>query len=413
MNVGVALFTSKDKPVDGLASMNGDIPFKFMTIGDLRSDCLWITNLNYNELRKINLSVNTKIRMSDFFRISLERIAADLGINLETSQFSACRILSEISHRTLVAASNLYNIDKFNFSLKDSIQSVIANDNGLESDNTNISIAINESYQSYQRCFGKPPTGADFYSLRINRQKYGLFIQNCLIPSGGWRTLKDSRFPIKNTDHKKGAESVCYKFLVNAINKAPCLVQMTVKNIDKEVANLLDHGNGTNQRDWVPAHEAALIAMHGNIVINAMMYSEAYKKIAPEHAAKLKALDSTQSASYSFGLIADNHIAALKSKSFNSKLEKSKFASSRASWFAAWDRVLLFKYAEKLQFDGFYVAGYGGGAIHVMCEPHNVNSLNEVCNSLGITKPMILSNKKDNEDTQIITNQFYKKIYGA
>lgn len=387
--VGVALFDNPTNPLSGICSLAGSEAVRFRTVGDLLSDCIWITNLTFQQAYSHRLHNNPKIKISNFLRIELERIAIELNLDLQRKPIQAVQILSQIADRTITLASRIYGVDKYKDSLKRTIEDVILLP--YEQEMTPfVTQVIDNSYKSYQNCWGhRNPENAEYY-LRFQRTSYAKTILRLPVPKGTWRRV-NHKFPLTNGAVKFGKDSRIYKFLEELTAVKPALLKVSVKNVHPSVAHLLDYGQGTEQREWVPVQEIAQIAAYSDVTILDMLLAEGMEQVSPALSEQLSKFDAAQDSSFSFGLIAESHLHSIFSKR---KITRNGIAETvtpaRASWLRAWDRVICFAVAAKLENNGFRVLSYGIGNIQVSCSEKSLGRLTEVAQSLNLTMPMAM-----------------------
>ena len=387
--VGIAIFDNPANPLSGVCSLAGSEAVRFRTVGDLLSDCIWVTNLSFQQAYSHRLHNNPKIKLSNFFRIELERIAIELGLDLQKKPNSSIQLLSQIADRTVSLSTRVYGIDRYKESLKRSIEDVILLP--VEPEMTPfVAQVIDNSFKPYQNCWGpRNPENAEYY-LRFQRTNYAKTLLTLPVPFGTWRRV-NNKFPLKNSSVKSGKESRIYKFLEELTAAKPALLKVSVKDVHPAVAHLLDYGQGTEQREWVPVQEIAQIAAYSDVTILDMLVCENMEPVNPNLLEQLKSLDAAQNSSYSYGLIAESHLHAIFSKrKITRNGVKENITPVRASWLRAWDRVICFSVAAKLESHGFRVLSYGIGNIQVSCHERDLSRLTEVAKSLNLTMPMAM-----------------------
>lgn len=383
---GIALFDNPNEPVGGICSLAGGEPVRFRTVGDLLSDALWVTNLSFQQAFQVRLHKNPKIKLSNFFRVDLTRIATELSIDLKNNPHKAIKILSSIADRTIDITANLYHVYRFKDSLKKTIEDEILIDEAVST--PFINQAIDNSFKAYQNCWGPRTPGHSEYYLRFQRTTYAKLITELPIPKGEWTRIQD-KCPLKNGTVKSGTESRIFKFLEDLTEKKPALLKVSVTNVDPLVAHLLDYGNGTEQREWVPVQEIAQIAAYADVTILDILVAESMDYISESLTSQISKLDASQQAGFSFGLIAENHLHALFSKrkvSLHGSIQT--LSTARASWLRAWDRVICFSVAAEIEKNGFRVLSYGIGNIQVSSEEKDLSKLHDLAQKLKLTSPM-------------------------
>lgn len=386
---GVAFFDDPNNPLAGICSLAGGESVRFRTVGDLMSDCIWITNLSYQQAYSFRLHNNPKIKLSNFFRTELVRLAQELNLDLVNQPNKAITFLSQIADRTVQIAANVYKVERFKDSLKKAIEDAL-----LEQSEPIyapfVSQAIDNSFKAYQNCWGaRLPSNAEYF-LRFQRTTYAKSLLQLPIPNGNWRRV-NNKFPLKNGSIKTGTESRIFKFLEELTACRPALLKVSVSDVNPAVAHLLDYGQGTEQREWVPVQEIAQIAAYADVTILDMLVCDSLIQLDSALVNHMKTLDSAQEAGFSYGLVAENHLHALFSK--RKQLingSNQTLASARSSWLRAWDRVICFAVAAELEQQGFRVLSYGIGNIQVSCPESKLSDLAQAASMHRLTAPMAM-----------------------
>lgn len=406
IKVGVAFFDDPDSPASGLCSLQGHRAITFRTPGDLDSDCIWITNQTFQQALRCRLQNNQKLRRSDFFRVELERIAVELNLDLKNGRDRAITYLSQVADRTVNLAKTIYQFDRVKDTLRKTIEDVVFDKLEME-EKPYLADAIAQSFKPYQYCYGaRNPDYVDYY-LRFPRTTYAKLISQLPVPSGGWRRVSD-KLPLENKTVRAGVNSQVYAFLEELTDKRPALLKVSVTEVDPRFAHLLDYGQGSEQREWVPLPEVAQIAAYANVKILDMLVADGIEKPAEQFAKYLQSMDQSREASYSFGLVCESHLHAMFSKRKQTVHGQQKSCTSaRASWLRAWDRVICFSAAAEIEKCGFRVLSYGIGNIQVSSSEGDLAKLLQVSKRLKLTAPMKLHEdiEKSNEMKDLLEHR--------
>ena len=387
---GVAIFDDVRNPAGGIASLCGDNTFRFTTVGDLPSEHIWITNLTFKDAYAVRLHNNPKIKLSNFFRTELDRLCHELGLDLQTKRNETVMSLSKVSDRVLSLAMSIYGITRFKDSLRKTLEDSILPES--EPDHSPlIGAAIDSSFKYHQLCWGKRnPNNINFY-LRFPRTKFAQFVSALPVPQGAWQQITD-KFPLKNNSVKRGTGSRVYELLEKITARQPALVKIGVADVDPAVAHLLDYGNGTDGREWVPVQEAAQIAAFADVTIHGLIIADGYITLEQSYAKKIHMLDSGQINGLSYGLLAENHLHAIYSKrKLKVNGQYQSITTARASFLRAWDRIACFKTAIQLEKKRFQVLSYGAGTIQVSCSEDQVTELKAAAVELGLSPPIVMN----------------------
>lgn len=386
-SVGVALFQNPNDPKRGVCAIAGKAGQSFQTAGDLDTDVLWITNLSFKQALDSRLLSTPRFKTSDFFRVDLPRIAQELGLSMDEQRLECAEVLSGIGHRALQGASIMYELEKIGDSFKRTIEPALLKDPD-ELALPAYQAALKNSFKTYQLCHDVQPEDGKPYVMRFNRSWFSKKILSFPVPGGKWSHAKLSK-QVKNETIKYGPKSNSYQFLCELIDKYPALVKISVRSAVPDIANYIDFAIGTENRTWVPAHEAAQVAFYADVTVKDLLIAERYTSEGEALSIGLGALDNIQDTSISHGLIAENHLHAVYSERKQQINGQWQWITPpRATWWRAWDRVICLKAAITLGREGFFVRGYGTGAIRVVVPQGDISRLRNVASSIGLTSPL-------------------------
>ncbi|HDX8428175.1 TPA: hypothetical protein RQN23_002875 [Aeromonas veronii] len=395
-NFGVVFFDNPDNPCQGSASEAGQAVFSITSIGDLKSDVIWITNLEFDQIRAKRLWNNPKIKRINFFRDDLYKISKELGLVINSSNVEGLRVLSEIVNRVMQMAFKHYSIEEVLQSFKDTINKSLMtplyhlDDGG--SGNLLLDQILNESFNAYQQCYGEIPQDYITASLKFSRFTYGQEILDMPVPCGAWNELKD--YPKGWGVRGVISADSPVDYLNSFMDEKPMLVNLVTKNMDSGFAELLDFANGTNRRQWVTAQEAVLAGLYGDIQIKGIYIAEGYQKISEKMAFALPNEGITAELSISLGILAENHWTSLASgRKVNIHGVVKDIKPARAVWMRSWDRIMCWKAAQALKQAGYLVRGYGVGGVDVAVLPARLGPLYEFAASLSLSSPLWILKK--------------------
>lgn len=391
VNVGIVVFDTKHDPRVGIASLSGGTPVRITCIGDLDSSAVWISNLDFDDLLNARLLDNPRIRGCDFFRMKLDRLALEYGIDLELNVNEAIKGLSSAASRIVSYAALTYGFSSLQRTLRETIQSVILQNFPLHHQTPAVTEAIKNAFLAHQRCYGKLKDGISI-PLRFNRTWYCRQLLSMPVPNGQWR-LTGVKLPIENkVTCRSGVGSVVYSFLQKLHEERPFLARISSRSANPTVDRLIDFVDNREQRDWVPGHEAVNIAFYSDVTIHELLVCDEYIVLDENPSLRFPHSHISDDMSLSAGVIAENHWCSLssviKTNSFGGR--QKNMHTSIASWIRAWDRLYCFKAALELQKHGYFVRSYGVGTINIHCEssPEKVKTLLNIAASMGLTPPL-------------------------
>lgn len=390
-NFGVVFFDNPESPEQGFASEAGGAVFRIVSIGDLKSDVIWVTNLEYEQMSRYNLWRNPKLKRCSFFRENLYRIAKELGLSVSSSGSMHVRVLSELVDRVMRISNKHYQIDLIGGNFKDTVSQALmtplveADAGG--SGNLLVDDCLSEAFNTYQVCYGHYPSDHVTVNLKFSKVFYANEIMSMPVPFGGWTSIKDA--PTGWHARNSVGGSKAFNYLQEMSKQYPLLCNIAVKNIDKEFAELLDVANGSSRRNWVTGQEAILLAFYGDIYIKEIFAAESYQLLTERLDLALPSEGVIGELSISMGILAENHWVSLASerKAIIHGVER-KIKPARAVWLRSWDRLMCWKAAKALKSAGYLVRGYGVGGVDVSVLPARLGTLMEFCAGMGLSSPL-------------------------
>ena len=398
--IGVVIFDDTEHPAMGWASLAGSRPRRIKHLADLESDGIFIANLNWQQIRNINASREPRIRASNFFREELTIIAQDLDLPVIEDPASCICKVSEFFNRCVKLAADIYGFDWVGASLKETIYDCLFPQGEQASFGTpKIDEAFNEAYLPIQKCYVNSFTGTRNAKLRFSRSVFASLLNQFPIPVGPW-SIYQGKLPVNDSSCLKGEECNTYQFLREFGKKTPALCQVSVRNIETSCADLLGFTNGKDRRNWIPIHEAAFLSTIAEVKIKKLIQGSRYIKYE-DVAYGWQEHSVVGDVSYSLGLVAESHIAAISSGT--KRKQGGVCYSPRAVFLKAWDRIMLFKVAYALYKNDIVVNSYAMGAVNVCVQDHQLEFLSEEALKLGLTPPLWILNANET-DEQLDTN---------
>jgi hypothetical protein len=395
MVYGFALFDNTQLPKEGFASIAGRKPRRIESIGDLDSDIIWISNLNFNESFDANINRSPKMRRNDFLRVPIQRLAREIGVNLVDNPEHGVALISEAINRLMTKASQVYGFYRPEDTLRNTLEKILLNKNSDFENQTVAQQALNNAFQSFQPCYGNIPQGVQNVQFRWSRTHFANTILRMPYPKGEW-SVYQGRLPEKNKD--RGKSSDMYDFLEDLGNSQPALCKIKVANISPEVDELLDFTYGTECREWMPIHEVIKLAEYAVVNIKNILVCEKYTT-AKEEGLDLPDEGPVSDLSLSYGLLAENMWLSISSKQKTLRAGRhTEWVSARAVWLRAWDRVICLDAALEFKSQNFHVSSYGLGSVNLLVWPELFGGAIDTALSLKMSPPIWLL---DDADMQI------------
>lgn len=393
--IGVVIFDDPELPSLGWASLNGERPRRIKHLADLESDGVFISNLSWQQIRNINASREPRLRTSNFFREELALISQDLDLPIIEDPASCLDKISEFFSRCVRLAAEMYGFERVGMNLKETIYDVLFPHGEPTSFGTpKIDEAFDEAYLPLQKCYVSTRAGSRNAKLRFSRSVFASLLNQFPIPVGPW-SIYQGKIPTNTKECMKGEGSAVYQFLKEFGSDKPALCLVSVRNIESRCADLLAFTNGTARRNWVPIQEAAFLSTIGEVTVKKIIQGTRYQSYE-DVSFGWQNQSVVGDVSYSLGLVAESHIAALSSGT--RKKQGGVAYSPRAVFIKAWDRIMLFKVAYALYKNDVHIRSYAMGAINVCVEDYQLEFLSEEALKLGLTPPLWLLNANETDE---------------
>lgn len=389
--VGIVCFDSKTDPRSGIASLAGGEPTRVTCVGDLDTSAVWISNLDFEDMLTARLLDNPRLRGNDFFRMKLDRLALEFGVDLLTNLHEGIKQLSAAASRIVNYTCVTYGVTQVQRSLRETIQRVILKDSPIHHQTPAVADAIKNAFLANQRCYGKLNQGISI-PLRYSRTWYCRQLLSMQVPVGQWR-LTGAKLPLENkVTCRSGPGSLVYQYLLALCSDRPFLARISSKSTNPKVDRLIDFVDNREQRDWVPGHEAVNIAFYSDVTVHELLVCDEYTSLDQVPSYRFPHSHISDDMSLSAGIIAENHWVSLASivkiDGFGGKPRSVHTAA--ASWLRAWDRLYCFKAAMEIQSHGYFIRSYGVGTINIHCDssPEKIKDLIGLAATIGLSPPL-------------------------
>lgn len=358
-DMGVVAFDNPKEPAAGWACAAGNSdPVRVRDPSDLATSTMWLTNAS---VRQNNL------RNANYLCTSIGDIAQDLGHRLIGHHcVDALPVLAEVSQRVAHLAVKHYQWFEpgafTGYSLAADLRLAMPVD---VSPNPAISTPLREAYQNnsagFQRVFASPSREV---VVRVNRLIHAYHILALPIPDPAWYPVRN--LPLSAHERLDLALDVRY----------PSLCEVTCAAEDLDLWRLASFGNqmGKNSRlvrRWVAQPELLWLAHYSEIDVHTVWRSAGYVAADPRFLLpKTLTADGYQALSYSAGLLAESHFAAVASNAPPSL--RTPPYTERAVWWRAYDRAQSFALARDIHEAGFLPTGYWRGSVRVQVDNHKM-----------------------------------------
>ena len=363
ISTGVAWFDdpSLENNTEGWFCINGSNPNRFSRHSDLQSDCMFITNMDFNSLGKISISRHNLL-LESFLPTKMDDMLSDLGTSIDDIKIpGAIQIASSIFGAALAMAQNYYGESVMSaFSLSKGIGEVINQEIGNDLKNDDMLIyALKDAYLRSTLCeFSK---GAAWMSgkpishiFRFNRVLHARNVLSHKAPKGNSRLIQK----------KESVRAILSK-------SRPSLVQVSVRDFNHEAAQIFAFGirSGQNSkgrsaplRTWVTSTELEVLDRYANVETVDhpwFIWDEGWM----DHKFKLpECLNNPMiAATYSGQLLADAYLTAILSDQYENR---RKYFTPTCTFLSAAERMDMFQVAaEASKLSGTTVISFGPGRV--------------------------------------------------
>ncbi|MDL5034295.1 hypothetical protein QRD43_20505 [Pelomonas sp. APW6] len=381
---GVAIFDNPRDMSSGWACEAEGTPRYFTSVNDLPTSTVWCTTLDWDEYQHRGKQLH-HLRRNDYLRSSLGAIATDIGIRID-GEFAetGCLRLAQVVGNAMQLAATVYGwqdpaSDIREDTLHEDIRRTIVQ---APKPHQHVRGALLGAFQGHSSPDWAPVYEADCVAitLRYNRLDYAAKLMNCTVPDEGWTRVTEERAADLSLDRL--LDPAC-----------PSMVEATIEftGSDPDVATLIAFGSQPGKRaglrKWVSQPELLWISRFARIHVNSALICRASRTL-PD-AVKLPPpmlKDPTFSLSISAGLVAESHVHALSTLTYN-RAAKHQVASAWAVWLRALDRSLCFSLAHKAMQAGFTPLNYGSGSVRVRVPRTRLGDLLEFASENGIAYP--------------------------
>lgn len=356
---------------DAWYSVSGGTAQQLLTMSELRTDVLWISNLSQHEIDLLQLDT-VRLRPSTWLRTSIQQLVGEIGAgDLADECSTATAAMSRIAQHVADATEH-YGVTPVSSMLAQDFAKAfpgprldIADDVGMVIDSIagHVAVAVKR-----EPCID-PVHGTVL--LRSNRLDYAAHLLNQLVPQWGqW----EPAFTLTGATAETWLEGLA----------VPFMVRCSVSSAQRSVAQLLPWICGADpQREWVTDIEWFELRKHATVRVHEVMTYDreplplAHKNHLPKGV--FAALSITNC------LMAEQLVGGVLLKQLSPQ-GRCGF-TTQAAWLRAVDRIEMFKVALELSKEDISVARYGNGNILAEYRSSGLGRLIDVASDLGLMPP--------------------------
>ena len=392
---GCIIFDDPKEPEAGWAAIEGEDPERVDTLGDLSTNVVWWSNLNYDDF--FNRSTVWKLphlRHDKYLVTSPKDVLKEWGHKPEevSSDFVA-RFCSIFFSRILNLSYKLVNEtdpslefeDVFvNKTLREDLRILVPEAEYPKDEALEI-LQASKSYSEFTTTLMNPSKGNQIMTLRKPRVPYAVEMLKTPIPQGPW--IHKSRSDLK------GVSADRIKWMQE--EERPCLSEVSIHKTDDTIGPIFGFGlaidkDKRNARHWVAHPEFILLSKFSDLDIRSSYVGKEYTDIPSSLPEPVRAFLSDKFTEYSWsaGVVAETiwRACALAEEKEVLKFKKDKRAmmSWRGVWMKSADKASLFLTSMQLVEMGYTVNSYGIGWIRVALMKEDIPNMINDALSLGL-----------------------------
>jgi len=364
-----------------IAESGGALGRRIADFGNLASDVIWLSNLNYDQMISTRLSFNAHFRNNGYLRRKTHQILTAIGME-EKPVEEQVQALADIFSRVVRLAHHFldFNYVPPEHSFNRGLRTLLGYpDSPLPEF---LARAIDDANKSYTQCLKN--------GYAVGERKYRTFL---LSPWEHARTLLTAPMPDGSWRHLKGKDVPCdpIKFAENA---GPFLARVTVNKIDPDLSALLNYGSNArgsrDNRQWVAATELiAILQLAADVTVHEAVVWDGVTNFRPLLSRLTDKLpdDECNMLCYSLGLLAENLWTGIAATLPPKNRGHQSYANPISPFLRSHDLVRCLGAARGLQQLGFDVQSFGTGAVMIDAANVSDQALLDASRQLNLLPP--------------------------
>lgn len=390
MDIGVCLFDDLTQAKGGWASIAGSSASRISAITELRTDVIWVTNLDYFSHRKLNLNRTPNIFDHQYFRSSLKLIASECG--LLSSPEALVEFASSVFNRVTEIGNKEMGISldepsyRYFTSVANAVTPAFMRKRPDCENVIDLMNGIKQATQENQAMAGvKAQKGSLIKDFSFPRGAYARWLLTLPYPgSQGWEEIKksnsgsDTIFGIEDGVQIRGTSAVLEKLKEWGQHNAVFL-RVTVLGMESFYKQFASFGVGAKYpRRWAALPEILNMARYCKLSISGGYMT----KLANLDFLSDLELDSKEY-SYSRGIFLENLWVALANP-----INPSGMHTAVGAYMRAYDRVACQRAAETFAEHEFRIGSFGSGRVMIYLGKQEDAMAKELSFVTGMNPPM-------------------------
>ncbi len=401
---GYAHFDEPTSPESGWAASfetHGE-PKRISGIGSLRSDIIWMTNIEYGAWYAHKLGNMPNLRQSLYARSSIKSLVSELGlIQPQLRAEDICATLYEVFDRMLRIAERAvgFNIlSQQHKKFSEAIRTLLIGEREPKEYTCNepsIIEAFANAIQPDSGCHAvrEGSTRYTWVGVRRNRLQHALDILSTPIPQGPWEVVSQHLLPADDRDRVAWllAQTRPTMARVSIVTEDTDRHRMVAFGVPSVPTSNKPKKNGmavSNLRQWVSAPELLMLSAFTTMRVNDVLLAESYAPLVAKKSFPMP-LEPHDWMSTSFGLFAENYWSAM-ALPMAAPVSHALTYTARSVWLRAADRVYSFHAAMQMRLSGIAVGNYGSGAVGLWVPEGGMAHALDAAARAGLIAPMLM-----------------------
>lgn len=342
-----------------IAEAGGAFGRRVADFGNLPSDVIWLSNLNYDQMISTRLSFNAHYRNNSYLRRKTYQILTAVGME-ESPVEEQVQALADIFSRVVRLSHHFFDFDYVppEHSFNRGLRTLLGYPDAALPEF--LARAIDDANKSYTQCLknGYAVGERKYRTFFLSPWEHACTLLTAPMPDGDWRHLKGKDIP---TDPIAFAETA-----------GPFLARVTVNKIDPDLSALLNYGSNArgsrDNRQWIAATELiAILQLATEVTVHEAVVWEGMTSFRPLMARLTDKLpdDECNMLTYSLGLLAENLWTGIAATLPPKNRGQQNFANPISPFIRSHDLVRCLGVARGLQQLGFDVQSFGTGAVMI------------------------------------------------
>ncbi|QTP13331.1 hypothetical protein [Serratia symbiotica] len=360
MICGVAIFdlpesTTQKKDIKSLDSLwacvAGENAKRLKSLHDLRTDVIWLTNLDSNIFKTLKLFSMPNLKSETWLRTKFAQIQQELGLD---ENHVTPKVVAEQMAMIVQSVVNYSNKHYGVFPHSQTLNADFAKVFNAPVSNlpdalyAHFSPLVQHTLVAVVSSFARSNTNSSM-TVKPNRLRHAREVLSTKVPLDiGW----ESGVRIPNTKTDSWLETI----------DTPFLVRFSLNNINPDIAEILSWGAGSQvPREWMTDVEWRVIREFCDIQVKDILINRNPGVILKQHS--MLPAGTYDELSYTCGLVSELMWTSLTTKVRAGNDASNKHYTAAAAWLRSADRMAMFRHAQRLSADGCNISMYGTGMI--------------------------------------------------